>query len=1094
MHSHSAEPSHVRDGDAYESDDGESTDEESYVKVPKPCTDIKAALASALKTRSSRTEFRGTFAFTHTYNTTPHPGLNIAGFGQMPVPLTQSSAQSLIACCGPASLKRVKMMKAEKTWEILADKITFENPHWNKWIESSVIPQVRQHFDLDFVPKWSFTKLVLGGEGSCTMFDSSVPSSKSVFATLKIILPSLFDGGQLYMYHEGLEKSFDVAKESAFCTSIMASFWGTSLVSHPVKRGYRLALIFDMSAPSHIPTPNLSKFSNTVGVLRHVLLSWRQDKSPGVPSKLAYILDRYPDQGMTGSNVNKLEVLRSLAKECNFRVYLATALLHIEESTDLYGSGYDEDDHSNLDEVYGSGLTLTGAKDSEGHVDHLPADLQFEDPEDFIPCSMQDDGPVKQHFSKQTGEFEKVYKTNVILLWPRNRDESVLAREWLASASKRLSRPTSGVPSAKLRRLAERMKSCLMETMDRTGYRELCLAALRWNDADLFLRTSQNHGFPSLVSEFLTNQELVDITLAFGFEKMKDLLTQILADSCSNSGRFEFLTMLSKELSQDQAVARWCEKQRDIAIRTLNYPYQEDIGHFMHFSRANGVEFVQSTLIPQLVSLKCRQEFWTAFLEALQAERDQLASSTDAVDKMIKATLMSFLKTTELRLAIYRYTDGVQTTEYDPQPTLELIQLCANLNAMDACAAIFKKVEEFNKERGHASRKNLVTHVYRPILDAIPKLANLRQPINLHNPPFLLFLEMLAGEIMELNLRGTNPDGKAAAQAVKLCKSNGIKILASRVMTILKEPESTPTRTLTLVRLLKATWQLDSATDENQKLEKLIEKMIIFSISKGHVIYDESAYRYSYRKPKHVQNAKDVLLLCLDADHAALSSHLFARLLKSEKDAKPHFIEVVLPFIIELQTELKSRNIPLPAEPFGTFYRNAIVKFATEIMGPRPAGYEPSMSQELAVFNCNCALCEGMKTKLASTKNPIKYEGNTSNSQHIEDQFGSQLGLTVCNTRLYKGRHSVNITKPVTFVAFSEWCSLSQAALDVIKALGDPVAQRSILGDDYSRVSDLLGLVTVSQNTYASSARSSGKTKSSSVRSKRSASDLSLIQ
>lgn len=104
-----------------------------------------------------------------------------------------------------------------------------------------------------------------------------------MFATLVIVLPSEFTGGEIHVSHNGESKVFDNAKDSAFETTILA--WYTD-VTHEVKEitsGYRLALSYHLINTSPgIGSPHLPSGDSSLQHLREIFSKWSGNQYPSL--------------------------------------------------------------------------------------------------------------------------------------------------------------------------------------------------------------------------------------------------------------------------------------------------------------------------------------------------------------------------------------------------------------------------------------------------------------------------------------------------------------------------------------------------------------------------------------------------------------------------------------------------------------------------------------------------------------------------------------------------------------------------------------------------------------------------------------------
>ena len=111
----------------------------------------------------------------------------------------------------------------------------------------------------------------------------STEKAPGMFATLVVVLPSEFTGGEIHVSHGGKSKVFDNAKDSAFGTTILA--WYTD-VTHEVKEitsGYRLALSYHLIDTSPgINTPHLPSGDVSLQHLREIFHKWSHDEYPSL--------------------------------------------------------------------------------------------------------------------------------------------------------------------------------------------------------------------------------------------------------------------------------------------------------------------------------------------------------------------------------------------------------------------------------------------------------------------------------------------------------------------------------------------------------------------------------------------------------------------------------------------------------------------------------------------------------------------------------------------------------------------------------------------------------------------------------------------
>jgi hypothetical protein len=221
-----------------------------------------------------------------------------------------------------------------------------------------------------------------------------------MFATIVILLPSMFTGGSLKLSHARESTIVDAAPHSLFSTHVAAWYTDVYHSVSPVQSGYRLALSYNLihtNAPSLKPT--LAGMSVEAQELRHVMLSWKQSIDP---EKIVYLLDHMYSEvnlrasTLKGKDTARVTHLRAIAEELRFRVCLVTVELHESGQADDYGSSY------SFGEVDESEFKITDAFDLDGHDIELNEDLEVED-EDCIPYPLSKTDPDEEEYEGYQG-------------------------------------------------------------------------------------------------------------------------------------------------------------------------------------------------------------------------------------------------------------------------------------------------------------------------------------------------------------------------------------------------------------------------------------------------------------------------------------------------------------------------------------------------------------------------------------------------------------------------------------------------------------------------------------------------------------------
>ena len=98
-----------------------------------------------------------------------------------------------------------------------------------------------------------------------------------MYATVVVLLPSVYEGSEVHVSHAGVEKVFDFSAQSKFATALLAWFTDVTHDVKPVTSGYRLALSYNLihTAP-HATLPSVPAPDRSSAELRRVLENWKK--------------------------------------------------------------------------------------------------------------------------------------------------------------------------------------------------------------------------------------------------------------------------------------------------------------------------------------------------------------------------------------------------------------------------------------------------------------------------------------------------------------------------------------------------------------------------------------------------------------------------------------------------------------------------------------------------------------------------------------------------------------------------------------------------------------------------------------------------
>lgn len=237
-----------------------------------------------------------------------------------------------------------------------------------------------------------------------------------MFASLIIVLPTPFTGGDAHLSHGSQSKILNSSDPSLTKTTVLA--WYTDVMHEikPITSGYRLALAYNLVHTTTSLRPSLSDNTAAISKLRHILLSWKQSEelgSPG-PDKIMYKLDHdystanLSASALKGSDAHALAILDEAAKAVGMCMGFAHLEHHISGAADDDGDRYygrkhcyydDDDDEDENDvgflEVYERTTTIENLVDLDGN--DLAAKVAFDKKDETIPQGFVQDLEDGEH-------------------------------------------------------------------------------------------------------------------------------------------------------------------------------------------------------------------------------------------------------------------------------------------------------------------------------------------------------------------------------------------------------------------------------------------------------------------------------------------------------------------------------------------------------------------------------------------------------------------------------------------------------------------------------------------------------------------------
>ncbi|KAJ7904418.1 hypothetical protein B0H14DRAFT_2662734 [Mycena olivaceomarginata] len=606
-------------------DDTDESEDEDVIDAPS--TNIRDDFERVL---NGPLDFKGSYYFHKSYNEFPNPVLRLGSLGHIGLPLSSREAKHVISHCIQAPFGQGERTLVDKnvrdTWEMDASQVHFDNPAWKPFmhqVSREVCLRLGLAASQASTVRCEPYKLLLYETGSHT------EKAKGMFATIVVVLPSLFQGGAAHLSHGDLSTTIDSSPQSLTNVSVLA--WYTDVVHEikPITGGYRLAIAFNLIQTAN-SRPKLPETSDFLTKLRHVLLSWKQRPA-------------------------------STAKQLNFDVGLANVECHLVGYGDG-GYGSEDDDDVGMAEVEERNMSIENLVDLDGG--HIQDEVECkEDDSEFCPQNLRakieagepDEREYEGYQGNGAGSLELWYRRTVLVIWPHRHNAEM---EYGADPKNALVVLASTYDDDDERRLLVRflLRGIASRKFGDGIAHDLCKIATQWKNLGLWLKTLEVCD-PNRVLNILSARRIVDAIEVFGFEKpIQDVLAKILAESPSNAARIKLLDSIMARAETER-------RQRYQAMKTLRKPIIGEEELLVKLTvEGGGIPF---SILPQVIST-ADADFYVAFSTRLVIEQSLLQTQENI--SLIKTIVRDLL------------TLAIQKTDFfsPPSPALaySFIEAC----------------------------------------------------------------------------------------------------------------------------------------------------------------------------------------------------------------------------------------------------------------------------------------------------------------------------------------------------------------------------------------------------------------------------------
>ncbi|MGH7139701.1 MAG: 2OG-Fe(II) oxygenase, partial [Pirellulales bacterium] len=315
------------------------------------------------------------------------PGLIVRDVGSIALPLIPAQAEELKQQCRQAPYgkgeKTLVDTQVRRVWRMTPDRFKLANPDWKKFLDHTV-GTVQEELGLEGEQlEAHLYDLLLYEQGSFFLPHRDGEKLDRMVATLVVVLPSSYQGGELVVRHDGHEQTvdFSAVENGLFRVHFVAFYADCEHEIRPLRTGHRLALVYNLTLAKSgrpIAAPRSSEhIAEIVGILHR----WSQGEGA---DKLVVTLDhQYTQEGLAwdalkGTDRAKASVLRQAARQAGCQAHLALLTYWQHGSAEYDGGSYGRhgrrgsgDDAAGeehiMGEVFDSSLTADHWVDPEGN-------------------------------------------------------------------------------------------------------------------------------------------------------------------------------------------------------------------------------------------------------------------------------------------------------------------------------------------------------------------------------------------------------------------------------------------------------------------------------------------------------------------------------------------------------------------------------------------------------------------------------------------------------------------------------------------------------------------------------------------------------
>jgi len=397
--------------------------------------DLPVALATAL----SAVQRPGDFHASGTLDMHPFL-LDVAGVGPVALPLLPAQAEQLVAVAEQSPYGRggetLVDPEVRRTWQLDAAQMRISGRRWGEDL-GRIVRDLAAGLGVAGRVEAELYKLLIYDAGSFFVRHRDTEKAPGMFATLVVVLPSPYTGGELVIQHRGQEARLDLRRDEPSEVAWAAFYADCRHEVLPIGSGHRLALVYNLIRPDGEPVPQPPDHDSSREPVTGRLRTW--DGGPRklvVPLEHAYTEAEIGFGTLKGTDSAVAGVLRAAAEAADCDLHLGLVTVFENGIAEHVGGGYwDDDGDFEIIEPVDEGRYIHQWRLPDGGAPPI-GNLSIEDDELSPPDAFAGFDDIEPDFEEATGNegasYERFYQCAALVLWPRSHRAAALADGGLA--------------------------------------------------------------------------------------------------------------------------------------------------------------------------------------------------------------------------------------------------------------------------------------------------------------------------------------------------------------------------------------------------------------------------------------------------------------------------------------------------------------------------------------------------------------------------------------------------------------------------------------------------------------------------------------